>query len=372
MVKMHKVGMAAVLVGLMASAGTVQAQEYNGSTGAAPVQTTTTNSTSTATTGDSTVAPFQNTTTTTQAQTVNSTTAATTTAVTKTIGTNTYGGSITVSGTGSQGQTTATSITTTYNPGPPPTVVGTSAPATVVTPVGTATVTAVSASGSVGLLGATPLYSSALSSSGAVTNGSVVATEDSVTVTSSGVSFERRVGTATYNPTAGTVTVALPTAATSATSISATGISTGALTSTSLTTGAISATGLNMNGNKITNVAAGTASTDAVNLGQLNAAVATLTGSYNTFAASVNANLLRYRKLAQAGTAVAVAMSGGTFLPDKKINLTVNFGHFEGESAMSGQLGFLVSPNFALNAGVATSFTSGGGTAVRVGGTFGF
>ena len=42
MVKMHKVGMAAVLVGLMASAGTVQAQEYNGSTGAAPVQTTTT------------------------------------------------------------------------------------------------------------------------------------------------------------------------------------------------------------------------------------------------------------------------------------------------------------------------------------------
>ncbi|HMT43075.1 MAG TPA: YadA-like family protein [Chakrabartia sp.] len=277
-----------------------------------------------------------------------------------------------MSGTGSQGQTTTSAITTTYNPGPPPTVVSTSAPVNTSTPVGTATVTAVSASGAVGLGALGPLYGSTLSTSGAVTNGAVAATEDSVIITSSGATYERRVGTATYDPTTGKVTVALPTAATSSTAISATGISTGALTSTSLTTGAISATGLNMNGNKITNVAAGTAATDAVNLGQLNSAVATLTGSYNTFTATVNANLLRYRKLAQAGTAVAVAMSGGTFLPDKKVNLTVNFGHFEGESAVSGQLGFLVSPNFALNAGVATSFTSGGGTAVRVGGTFGF
>ena len=371
MVKINKVGMAAVLVGLMASAGTVQAQEYNGTTGAAPTSSTSVVSTSTATTGDSTVAPFQNTTTTTQRQSVDSTTAATTTGVTKTVNGVVYGGTVTVSGTGSQLQDVATSITTTYNPGPPPTVVSTSAPSSVTTPVGTASVTAVSANGVVGAGGG--VYGSTLASSGTPTNGAVVATEEAFTLTSSGVVFEKRVGTATYNPTTGNVTVALPTAATSSTSLTSSGISTtGAISSGSLTTGAISATGLNMNGNKITNVAAGTANTDAVNVGQLNSAVATLTGNFNTFTASVNANLLRYRKLAQAGTAVAVAMSGGTFLPDKKVNLTVNFGHFEGESAMSGQLGFLVSPNVALNAGVATSFTKGGGTAFRVGGTFGF
>jgi hypothetical protein len=304
------------------------------------------------------------------------TSAPVTTGVSKTVNGNTYGGALTVSGTGAADVDVKTSITTTYNPGPPPTVAGTSAPTTTVTPVGAQRVTAVSANGTVGLGGG--VYGSTLASSGTPTNGSVVATEEAFTLSSSGVVFEKRVGTATYDPITGKVTVALPTAATSSTSLTSSGISTtGALSSGSLTTGAvtattISATGLNMNGNKITNVAAGTANTDAVNVGQLNSAVATLTGNFNTFTASVNANLIRYRKLAQAGTAVAVAMSGGTFLPDKKVNLTVNFGHFEGESAMSGQLGFLVSPNVALNAGVATSFTKGGGTAFRVGGTFGF
>lgn len=73
-----------------------------------------------------------------------------------------------------------------------------------------------------------------------------------------------------------------------------------------------------------------------------------------------------------SSTAVATAMSGNAFLPDMKFNLTANVATYDGAHAGSLQIGALVSPHVALNAGVATGFNKNGKTAGRVGVTFGF
>lgn len=358
----------------LAFAQAASAQEYNGTTGATPTQTVTTNSTTASTTGDSascSAATCTNTTTTVQNQTVTSTTAATATPVTTTINGVTYAGTLTVSGSGTQDQTSTFTLTNTYNPGPPPVLTGSTSTGPVVAAVGSPTVTAVAATGSVG---DAPRYSSTLSTSGTPNAaGAVTATENSTLLNSAGITFEQRVGTATYSPTTGNITVALPTAPTSSTSITATGIATtGSLTSASLTTGAASVTSLNMNGGKISNLGAGTLAGDAVNKGQLDSAVATLNSSISTMNTNLTSLVRRVQKRLEGGIAVATALSGGTFLPGKAINITGNVGVYRGEAAGALQIGALVSENVALNAGVATGFESGAGTAVRAGFTFGF
>ncbi len=362
----------ASLVALAAFAAPASAQVFNGMTGAAPTSTTTAGTSTTSTTGDSTVAPFQNTTTTVLNQSVNSVTAPTTTGVTTTVDGVVYTGTKTVSGTGSQGQTVTGVRVDTFTPGNPPVLAN-----SVLTPgtpvnVGAATVTAVSASGTVGNVSA---YGSTLSTSGPVTNGSVVATENSTTISSSGVVFAQRVGTATYAPSTGLVTVALPTAATSSTSIGLSGIATTGTVSAGSFVAAPPAGGvaLNAGGGRITNVANGIAATDAVNLGQFNAFTTATNASIAAFGSTLNNGLANNRLSADAGTAVAVAMSGGFFLPNKKFNITANIGHYRDQTAISGQIGALVTENVALNAGVATSIGGfGSGTAVRGGVTFGF
>lgn len=130
-----------------------------------------------------------------------------------------------------------------------------------------------------------------------------------------------------------------------------------------------------MNGGRITNLGNGTAATDAVNLGQLNSAVATLNGSITSLSGTVSslaALVAENERHADAGTAVATALSGGVFLPGNTFNLTANVGSYRGETALAAQVGILVSPNVALNAGVATGLNSYGGTAVRGGFTVGF
>lgn len=74
----------------------------------------------------------------------------------------------------------------------------------------------------------------------------------------------------------------------------------------------------------------------------------------------------------RSATAVAVAMSGGTFLPNKTMNLTFNMGHYDGKSALSAQINYLVSQNVALNAGVAKGLNKDGKVALRGGVTFGW
>jgi hypothetical protein len=77
------------------------------------------------------------------------------------------------------------------------------------------------------------------------------------------------------------------------------------------------------------------------------------------------------RKLA-GSTAVAVAMSGNAFLPDKRFNLTGNLATYDGAYAAALQVGAMISPNAAINAGVAKNFNKRGKTAARVGFTVGW
>jgi hypothetical protein len=73
-----------------------------------------------------------------------------------------------------------------------------------------------------------------------------------------------------------------------------------------------------------------------------------------------------------AGTAVAVALSGAMFLPGKTFNLTGNVGAYRGAVAGAMQIGALVGDSVAINAGVAHGFNKGGKTALRAGFTFGW
>ncbi len=73
-----------------------------------------------------------------------------------------------------------------------------------------------------------------------------------------------------------------------------------------------------------------------------------------------------------SGTAVATAMGGATFLPDMKFNLSANVATYDGARAGAFQLGILITPHVAMNAGVATGFNKGGKTAGRVGVTVGW
>jgi len=75
---------------------------------------------------------------------------------------------------------------------------------------------------------------------------------------------------------------------------------------------------------------------------------------------------------AAAGTAAAVALSGGMFLPGKSFNLTGNVGAYRGAVAGALQIGALVSDMVAVNAGLAHGFNKGGKTALRAGFTLGF
>lgn len=382
----------AASVSLLAISGSAAyAQTFTGTTGTTTDTEVVVGTSTTTTTGDSSVSPFVNVTTTVQNQVLNSITDPTTTAVTTTVNGITYGGDKTVAGTGSQAQTATASLTNTYDGGLPPVLLTSVASPVVVANVGAATVTAVSASGFVGSEDLANNYQATLSTSGAVVNNAVSATENSTTVSATGITFAQRLGQATYNPSTGAVTVVLPTAATSSTSVSSTGITTtGAITAASVTAttgtfntvnagvinanvgGAAGAAAINAGGGRITNVAAATANTDAVNLGQMNTAIGVVSANLATQVTALNGSINNAIRRADAGTAVAVAMGGGYFLPGKKVALNVNYGNYRGESAIAGNIGFLVSDNFALNAGVATGFNDFGGTAFRVGGSVGF
>lgn len=158
--------------------------------------------------------------------------------------------------------------------------------------------------------------------------------------------------------------------------------------------------GINMNGSKVTNLAAGTAPTDAVNVAQLNQEVTTRQAVDNTLAqglasetasrlatdtaqsnrldaltaqmSHIDSRLDRLDKRASAGTAVAIAMGGASFLPGMRFNLTANVSTYQGQHAGAIQFGAMVTPHAAANAAVATSFGQNGGTGARAGFTVGW
>lgn len=370
----------ALAIAAFAGAASAQTPVFGGTTGATSTTTVNKGSSTTTTTGSETKAPYTATTTTVQQQSVVSTTNPTTTAVSGTVGGAAYTGDLTVSGAGSQARTETTQIIQVYNPGPPPTPAGPpTTPPPVYNNVGNPTVTAVSVSGAAGTAPsmATPTFEATISSSGPVSStGSVTATENDIYMSTAGTTYTSYVGTATYSPSSGAVTVALPTAATDSTSITSSGLTTtgsvtaatvnagtlnvsgnaavaGNLSAGSITTGAISATSLDLNGGQIHNLGNGTALTDATNLYQLQAGLGNL------------------RKVAAGGTAVAAAMSGSYFIPGKKLNFSINLADYGAQGAFAANVGYLITPSIAINAGVATGFEYGA-TAGRIGATMGF
>ena len=96
----------------------------------------------------------------------------------------------------------------------------------------------------------------------------------------------------------------------------------------SLTTG-----GLNNGGNKITNVADGTAGTDAVNVGQLNAALGAINSAGNANIAALDAKINDVADTANAGVAQAIATAGlpQAYLPGKNM-VAVGGGYYKGET----------------------------------------
>ena len=96
----------------------------------------------------------------------------------------------------------------------------------------------------------------------------------------------------------------------------------------SLTTG-----GLNNGGNKITNVADGTAGMDAVNVSQLNAALGAIHGAGNANIAALDAKINDVANTANAGVAQAIATAGlpQAYLPGKNM-VAVGGGYYKGEA----------------------------------------
>ena len=164
---------------------------------------------------------------------------------------------------------------------------------------------------------------------------------------------------------------------------------------------------------RIVNVAAGVDTTDAVNVGQLNAVTGNVTALQTTvdthttqitaiqavnttqatqitalqatdaafdtridtlelLAEGLDDRIDRVDDRASAGTAAAVALSGAMFLPGKSFNLTGNVGSYRGAHAAALQFGALVGDNVAVNAGIAHGFNKGGKTALRAGFTVGW
>jgi hypothetical protein len=80
----------------------------------------------------------------------------------------------------------------------------------------------------------------------------------------------------------------------------------------------------------------------------------------------------RLDRKAASGTAVAIAMGGGTFLPGKAVNVTANVSTYDGAHAGAVQVGILVSPNMAVSGSVASGFNRRGKTGARAGVTLGW
>ena len=138
---------------------------------------------------------------------------------------------------------------------------------------------------------------------------------------------------------------------------------------------------VNVGGRTIGGLAAGSVSatsTDAVNGSQLYAtnqavsAMDTRVDALELMAVDIDHDLRRLDRKVDGSTAVAIAMSGNAFLPGKAFNLTGNIGTYEGAWAGALQFGAMVSPNVAINGGVAKNFNKEGGVGARAGFTFGW
>jgi autotransporter adhesin len=139
---------------------------------------------------------------------------------------------------------------------------------------------------------------------------------------------------------------------------------------------------VNVGNRTIAGVAAGVATTDAINVGQLNTALASvgadLTAIENDIIDLQDTDILlgdairRIDRRASAGTAVAIAMGGNAYLPNSRISFTGNVGYYRKAWAAALNLGALISDGAAFNAGIGYGFNRGGKLGARAGFTFGW
>jgi autotransporter adhesin len=109
---------------------------------------------------------------------------------------------------------------------------------------------------------------------------------------------------------------------------------------------------------QVTNVAAGTADTDAVNVGQLSDAVGQANNYTNSQITGLRSDVDGYRRDADAGTASAIAMANlpQAVLPGEKV-VALGGGTFGGQSAMA--VGLSVASQYWMVKGSVTTDTRG-------------
>jgi trimeric autotransporter adhesin len=93
-----------------------------------------------------------------------------------------------------------------------------------------------------------------------------------------------------------------------------------------------------------------------------------LSGSVATLQSQVT-TLQGQIKQAFEGTAIAIALGGSSLPGDKRYAVSVNWGNFRGENAMSLSAQYRVTDYMVLNAGFAAGFAQGG-VGSRAGMTF--
>lgn len=114
-------------------------------------------------------------------------------------------------------------------------------------------------------------------------------------------------------------------------------------------------TNITAGGQQIHGVAAGTASTDAVNMNQLTSALNQVNGNNNALSNMVKANHQEARK-GIAGTAALAGLHPLDFDPDHKLDVMAGYGHFHGTNA--GAVGIAYRPNEDLMFTVGSTFGS--------------
>jgi hypothetical protein len=109
----------------------------------------------------------------------------------------------------------------------------------------------------------------------------------------------------------------------------------------------VTKSGIDGGSQKITNVAAGTADTDAVNVSQLNGAVTNIT---NKFDGAVNRIDNRINKVG-AGAAALAALHPADFDPDDKWDFTAGYGNYRGANAAAVGLFYRPSEDVMISVG---------------------
>ena len=152
--------------------------------------------------------------------------------------------------------------------------------------------------------------------------------------------------------------------------------------------GSITASGANMDNNVISNVAAGTAPSDAANVGQVQQGDAQTLQSANSYTnqrvgagESYAANIAQSdannaqaaaQYFAASGIAAALAMPASPILYPGDAAVGVETGGYDGYEALGAKFTYQISRHFSVNAGISSGFGTYGHIGWDAGGTYVF